>query len=90
VFQEKRPYCDGHVENDLFELEDVRGELGIRSTIAVPLDVSHSLRGVLVVCSIEAERFGEPELQLLQFMGYWIGLVAQQQVSERDGQLQPG
>jgi DNA-binding CsgD family transcriptional regulator len=79
VFQEHRPFCSGRVQEDQFELVGVRRDLGIRSTIAVPLDVPSGERGVLLVSSIEPDYFEESDLQLLQFVAYWIALVAQQQ-----------
>jgi GAF domain-containing protein len=33
-------------------------------------------RGVLQACSARPEQFTEDQLQLLQFVAYWIGLVA--------------
>ena len=79
VFQQHRPYRSGRVEEDQFELLGVRRDLGIRSTIAVPLDVSSGQRGVLLASSIQPDYFEDADLQLLQFVAYWIALVAQQQ-----------
>ncbi|HEV7663300.1 MAG TPA: GAF domain-containing protein, partial [Chloroflexota bacterium] len=79
VFQEHQPFRSGRVDEDQFELEGVRRDLGIRSTIAVPLDVPLGPRGVLLVSSTQPDYFAEPDVQLLQFVAYWIALVAQQQ-----------
>lgn len=87
VFQERRPYRSGRVEDDGFELEGVRRDLGIRSTIAVPLDLQSGECGVLLVSSVQPEYFAESDLQLLQFVAYWIALVAQQQSRPADHKL---
>jgi DNA-binding CsgD family transcriptional regulator len=76
VFSEKRPHRDGHVENDELELPGIRRDLGIRSTIAAPIQVGVGPRGVLVAASQQPEQFTEDQLHLLQFVAYWIGLVA--------------
>ncbi|GAC1316007.1 MAG: hypothetical protein NVSMB2_08380 [Chloroflexota bacterium] len=79
VFQQHRPFYSGRVDEDQFELLGVRRDLGIRSTIAVPLDVQSGQRGVLLASSTQPDYFAEADLQLLQFAAYWIALVAQQQ-----------
>ncbi len=83
VFQNKRPYCDGHADQDAFELVGIRQGLGVRSTMAVPLTMSSGQEGVLLVSAVEAEHFADPEVQLLQFVAYWIALVAQQHAQTR-------
>jgi DNA-binding CsgD family transcriptional regulator len=88
VFQEHRPFRSGTVEKDQFELPGVRRDLGIRSTIAVPLDVPSGQRGVLLASSTQPDYFAESDLQLLQFVAYWVALVAQQQ-SLAVGRMQP-
>jgi DNA-binding CsgD family transcriptional regulator len=76
VFQERRPFRDGHVQQDSFELIGIRRDLGVRSTLAVPFEISGQHRGVLLVSSLEPEHFSDQQLQLLQFVAYWVGLVA--------------
>lgn len=85
VFQQQQGFRDGHVEDDTFELLAVRHDLGIRSTLAVPFTVPSAWRGVLVVRSVEPDQFGEPDLDLLRFVAYWIGLVAQQHTAIHGG-----
>jgi GAF domain-containing protein len=79
VFQERRAFRDGHVEADPHELIKVRRDLGVRSTLAVPLQVNADQQGVLMVCSSQPEHFTDAQLQLLQFVAYWVGLVAREQ-----------
>ena len=85
VYEQQQPFRDGHVEHDAFELLPLRRDLGVRSTLAVPFAVSVQWRGVLVVRSIEPDHFAEADLELLQFVAYWVALVAQQHTSTHDG-----
>jgi DNA-binding CsgD family transcriptional regulator len=78
VFQEQQPFRDGCVQDDAFELAAVRRDLGIRSTLAAPFEVSAECRGVLVVRSVVPENFVEADLELIRFVAYWVALVAQQ------------
>ncbi len=81
VYLQQQPFRDGHVEDDAFELVAVRRDLGVHSTLAVPIAVSDDCRGVLVVRSAEPDHFGESDLELLRFVAYWVALVAQQHTS---------
>jgi DNA-binding CsgD family transcriptional regulator len=76
VFQQWQAFRDGNVEEDPFELVGLRQGLGIRSTIAAPLEISPSRRGLLLMSSAEPQHFTDAQLQLLQFVAYWVGLVA--------------
>jgi two-component system, OmpR family, sensor kinase len=79
VFREKRAFRDGHVDKDELELLGVRHDLRVRSTIAVPIEVGSTRHGVLMASSAQPEHFVEDQLHLLQFVAYWIGLVARDQ-----------
>jgi len=76
VVREGQSWHDGQVDRDDIELRGVRHDLGVRSSIMVPLHIRGELRGVLQVSSIEAHYFSPAQLQLLQFVAYWVGLVA--------------
>jgi DNA-binding CsgD family transcriptional regulator len=76
VFREKRAHRNGHVEDDELELPGVRRDLGVRSMIAVPFGVAPAHRGVLQAASRQPDRFSEDQVHLLQFVAYWVGLVA--------------
>lgn len=78
VFQQGRPFRDGHVDNDALELYAVRSHLGVRSTLAAPLEITPDERGVLLVQSTVPEHFTDAQCQLLQFVAYWVGLVARE------------
>ena len=81
VFQHKRPFRDGHVERDPQELMGVWGDLGVRSTLAVPIEVGADQQGVLQASSTRPEHFSDDQVHLLQFVAYWIGLVARDRLT---------
>src|ERR1051326_1299096 len=85
VFQEQRPFREGRLEEDAYELVAIRLDLGVRSTLAAPLAVSAERRGVIVVRSIVPDHFTQSDLELLQFVAYWVALVVQQKTSSTDG-----
>lgn len=82
VFREGQPWHDGQVDGDEIELKGVRRDLGVRSSLMVPLHIRGELRGVLQVSSIRAHYFSPAQLQLLQFVAYWVGLVAYEHSAE--------
>ena len=79
VFHERRSFRTGHAEADELEVPGIRHALGVRSTMAVPLEVTAQSRGVLLVSSARPEHFSAAQLHLLQFVAYWVGLVAHEQ-----------
>jgi DNA-binding CsgD family transcriptional regulator len=76
AFRERQPFIHGHLEEDEIELLGVRRDLGIRSELAAPFGLNGEGRGVLVVTSTQPDWFTPAQLQLLQFVAYWVGLVA--------------
>ena len=84
VFENGQPFQDGHVEQDSIELLGIRHDLGVRSTLMVPLQASRKERGVLLASSAEPEHFSDTQLQLLQFVAYWVGLVVHERRQPMD------
>jgi DNA-binding CsgD family transcriptional regulator len=84
VFHESRSWHDGQVHRDEIELKGVRRDLGVRSSLMVPLHIRGELRGVLQVSSIQTHYFSPAQLQLLQFVAYWVGLVAYEHSAEAE------
>jgi DNA-binding CsgD family transcriptional regulator len=80
IFQDRRPFLAGHVDDDSDELLAVRRDLGVRSVMGVPLEIGGT-RGVLLVTSAAPDYFTSDQLLLLQFVAYWIGLVARERSS---------
>jgi DNA-binding CsgD family transcriptional regulator len=83
IFQDSQPFLAGRVDNDSGELLAVRRELGVRSIMGVPLGIG-SMRGVLLVTSAIPDYFTPDQLLLLQFVAYWIGLVARERSTAAD------
>lgn len=75
VFQTGEPYFSGHVEQDADELRGIKYGLGIRSAMAVPLDVDGIRRGAVQVDSAQPEWFAVEDLDFLGAVARWIGLV---------------
>jgi len=75
VFRTARPRRAGRVDRDMGELRGIRVGLGVRSEIAVPLEVAGVARGVLSAVSTAREFFSESDLRFLQTVARWIGMV---------------
>lgn len=76
VFRTGVPRRAGQVDRDIRELRGVRVGLGVRSDIAVPLEVGGERRGVLAAVSTAPEFFGEGDLRFLVTVSRWVGMVA--------------
>ncbi len=75
VFQTGVPFRTGRADRDPGELVGVRKALGIRSTIAVALDVDGQRRGVVAATSAAADAFAERDLRFLEAVSRWVGSV---------------
>ena len=73
VFQTGVAYFTGHADTDPDELIGIKEGLGVRSTIAVPLDVNGQRRGVMAVNATQPERFSQDDLRFLEAVSHWIG-----------------
>jgi two-component system, OmpR family, sensor kinase len=73
VFVTGKAHFDGNVQVDGEELMGVRRELGIRSQIAVPLQVGEIRQGVLVAQSTHQDYFAERDLQFVAAVSRWVG-----------------
>jgi two-component system, OmpR family, sensor kinase len=76
VFRTQEPYITGHSEADELEIRGIVEELGVKSTISVPLMVNNECRGVLSVVSAQADYFAEEHLQFISTISGWLGIVA--------------
>lgn len=76
VFKTGNSYLTGHAEGDLQTLSGFTEGLGIRSMMIVPFDVNNERRGVLQAVSTRADQFSERDLELLQAVARWMGMVA--------------
>jgi len=77
VFQTGEPYLTGRADLDPSQLLGMVEGLGVRSEMAVPLDVSGERRGIVSAISRQPDFFTEHDLTFLQAVAGWIGMVTQ-------------
>src|SRR5687768_15122906 len=75
AYQTGCSYLMRRVEAATGELRAITEELGVRSSIGAPLTVNGQRRGVLLAAAAQPERFDEQDLQFLEAVADWIGLV---------------
>ncbi len=76
VFESGQSYRAEHADQeDPVELPDVVTKLGVRSTLAVPLQVAGVRRGVLLASSASPAAFAQGDLEFLEAVAHWIGLT---------------
>ncbi|HYF62082.1 MAG TPA: ATP-binding protein [Herpetosiphonaceae bacterium] len=76
VYQSGEPYLTVHADQDPGMPRGDVDALGVRSLLAVPLDVNGERRGVLSVASVRPERYGPTDLIFLNSVASWVGMVA--------------
>ena len=76
VFSTGTSYLEGHAELDPEELRGIVDNLGVRSTITVPLEVNGVRRGVLAAASARPEFFQPRDLKFLEIVAHWVGMLA--------------
>src|SRR5689334_1031490 len=77
VFLTGRPHFDAQVQDDDEELSGIRRELGVRSQIAVPLEVGEVRRGVLCAVSTQADYFADRDVLFLRAVSRWVATMLQ-------------
>lgn len=75
VFQTMKPHFDGRVDQDERELVGVRVELGVRSSMMVPLLVDSQRRGAVTIASTKLNQFTDDDFAFLRAVTHWIGHV---------------
>jgi len=76
VFQSGKSYRTGRADRDSKELVGITQALGVRSTIATVLRVDDAARGVLQASSTRTNAFTERDLEFLEAVARWVGMVA--------------
>jgi two-component system OmpR family sensor kinase len=76
VFQTGVTFVTGHLEYDADELAGVREAMKIRSQVGVSLDVGGHRRGMIMVASLQPERFGADDVRFAELVARWVGMVA--------------
>jgi two-component system, OmpR family, sensor kinase len=66
----------GRVEDDPIELKGIKEALGVRSLVAMPLDVGAKRRGALMLTSRTHDFFTEDDARFVAAAGRWVGIVA--------------
>jgi signal transduction histidine kinase len=77
VFVEGTSYFTEHADQDpnsILGMVSSEG-LGIRSEIAVPLNVGSERRGVLMASSRTPEFFSQQDLHFLEAVAHWVGVI---------------
>jgi signal transduction histidine kinase len=77
VYLTGQAHADGDVLQDRQELIGIRRELGVRSQLAVPLEMGDLRRGVLTAQSSQPDFFAERDLLFLRAVSRWVANAAQ-------------
>jgi signal transduction histidine kinase len=75
VFQTGRTWSHSHEEEDPGELPGVKHALGVRSHLAVIIEVGGERRGVLDVVSSQPAFFSDADARFLETVARWMGSV---------------
>jgi two-component system OmpR family sensor kinase len=75
VYKTGETFVTGHLEDDAEELRGVKESLKIRSKLGVALDVGGARKGMIMVASLQAEKFGPAEVRLTETIVRWVGVV---------------
>lgn len=66
----------GRVDEDPVEVKGIKEALGVRSLLAVPLDIGAKRRGTLMLTSRTPEFFTEEDARFVAAAARWVGIVA--------------
>ncbi|MDP9381542.1 MAG: HAMP domain-containing histidine kinase [Chloroflexota bacterium] len=78
VFETGEPYITGRADEDPEVPLGYTQGMGIRSIIAVPMEVGAERRGVLEADSSQPDAFSPDDLSFLGAVARWVGMVARQ------------
>ena len=78
VYRTGRSFGSGRIDEDVEELRGVREGLKVRSEIGVAFEVSGVRRGVLMLASLERERWTEEDVRFAESVGRWVSSVLHQ------------
>ena len=76
AFRSGRSHLTRHADRESGEVPGIVEELGVRSSINVPLDIGEQRRGVLLASSATPGFFTEGDLHFVEAVARWVGLVA--------------
>jgi DNA-binding CsgD family transcriptional regulator len=75
VFESGMAYLTGRADQDFDQLRGMVDGLGIRSSIDVPIEVAGQRRGILQADAQQTNFFTERDLNFLEAVAGWIGIV---------------
>jgi two-component system OmpR family sensor kinase len=75
VYLSEESYMTGRADEDPEVLQGIKGALGIRSVVAVPLYVAGQLRGVVRIDSQQIDAYTQADLRFMEQIAGWIGIV---------------
>jgi two-component system OmpR family sensor kinase len=76
VFTTGEEYMTGHADDDPEELPGMVSALGVRSAVAVAVEVAQRRRGVLNLCSTTPDAFPDHVLGFTRATARWVGVIA--------------
>jgi len=94
VYRTGQSYCKGQAHHDPVAVTEMREEPGIKSEMAVSLEIDAERRGVLFASSRHPNHFTEQDLCFLEAVSHWIGVVlhraeqVEQQIREERAQAE--
>jgi DNA-binding CsgD family transcriptional regulator len=75
VYQTGAPFLIGQADQDPHELKGITEGLGVRSEAICPVQVDDERRGVLSAVCTAADRFAERDMQFLEAVAGWLGVI---------------
>ena len=75
VYRTGKSYLIGRADRDPVELPEIVDRLGVRATVAAPLEIAGERRGVLMTSSAAPHFFSERDLRFVEAVARWVGLV---------------
>lgn len=75
VFLHTQPFLTGHSDTDPEELDGVKHDLGVRSSLLVPLLSDTTRKGVLSLTSMQPERFTRDDYALAEACAQWMNML---------------
>jgi two-component system OmpR family sensor kinase len=76
VYKTGKTFLTGDLQSDPEELRGVKEGLKIQSKVGVPLEFGEERRGMIMIASLQADRFSEEDARMAENIGRWTGLVA--------------
>jgi two-component system OmpR family sensor kinase len=75
VFVTGQTFVTGQLNSDPEELRGVKEALKIRSKIGVPLEVGGVRRGMVMIASLQADKFTPADVRFAEAIVRWVGMV---------------